>query len=44
MILTASDGVERGRPSLVRIVLWALALAALVLVVPRVVQTARRGA
>lgn len=38
MILTASDGAERGRPSLVRIVLWALFLALLVLVVPRLAQ------
>ena len=44
MILTASDGAERGRPSLARIVLWALLLALLVLAVPRLVQAARRGA
>ena len=43
MILTASDGAERGRPSLARIVLWALLLALLVLAVPRLVQAARRG-
>ena len=43
MILTASDGAERGRPSLARIVLWALLLALLVLAVPHLAQAARRA-